>query len=248
MTKSRNNRNRSGSVNNRVVSIPFREYALRISQTTSGIGGLTTTGVGSASLTAASGFPIDPWYIGGRFLYISSVFLEYRIVSLRVRYIPSQTSSSGVEEIVTGGTTTPSYAVRGFAWQYFDDPALVLTTYTAILSSGGVSSNTTRPCSLGPFKGGGLARWRYTSTTISSPTTIDLRMAAPGQLRFAFFNASTTAAESFGDVEISFVAHFRGPVSYSPPIGRLLKSQSSPQLQVEVKKKEDPENDNGLLI
>jgi len=217
-----------------VVSFPYHEYPIRLTQTTSGTGGFTSTGAGSASFTAAQSFVIDPFNIGGRLNYIAGCFLEWRLRNLIIKYSPSGLSSSGVEEVVNGGTTTPSYAPRPFAIMLFDDPALVFSTYTAMLLSGGKSTNTTRSLTLGPYSSGGLSKWRFTSTVAANagpPSSIDYRLAAPAKLMMAYFNASSTSAESFGDFIFSGVAEFRSPCSVSLPIGSFLGSLGVVPLQ-----------------
>jgi hypothetical protein len=215
---------------------------MRLTQTTSGKGGFTSTGAGSASFTASQVFVIDPFNMGGRLGSLSNCFLEYRIVKLLVQYNAAGLSLSGVEEIVTGGSTTPSYAARPFSICMLEDPALVFTTYTAMLLSGGRACNTSRPFSLGPFKGGGLSKWRFTSTVAAAagpPTGIDYRLAAPAQLRMAYFNDSSTAVESFGDFIFTGIVQFRGPCSISAPIG--IQITPSQCLQSTEEKKEEEE-------
>jgi len=218
----------------RIVRVPFYSPSFVIAQGTSGNGGFTTLASASSS-TLLNGFALDPFQIGGVPYRMASTFLQWRLKWVKLDYIP-QTTLSGVTNTIVGPTSAPTYANRNFAWALMGDPEALYTTYTSILvSNSGVASNTAKRSSLFA-KGGTLSSWRYTTTTTGpSPTSIDLRMVAPMTVRFAFVEASTTAAFTYGTVIISGLAEFRYEQDFTAPIGLSLSPPKSEE------KKEDDE-------
>jgi len=202
----------SSMLRTRITGVPFR-----ITQATSGTGGLTTA-ESNASLSASASTSLDPYLIGGRLNSLASQFEQYRIVRGRLIYVPDGTGT-GILEIVGGSTATPGYAARPFAIGIFKDPALSTLTYTNIIDGGGKWGNTSRgkTLTIGPSK------WLWTSTTTASPSTIDLRETAFGKLYFSFFNTSTTAVTSFGHLILQIDVEFKGVIFSAVPIGRTLK-------------------------
>lgn len=192
----------------RITGVPFR-----ITQTTSGTGGLTTA-ESSATLSAANSAPLDPFTIGGRLLALGSNFQQYRVVRGKLTFVPDGTST-GLIEIVSGPTAAPTYAARPFAIGIFKDPALSTLTYTNIIDGGGKWGSTSKgkQLTIGP------SPWLWTSTTTASPTSIDLRETAFGKLYFAYFNASTTASPSFGHLILQLDLEFKGVIFNAVPIG-----------------------------
>lgn len=141
-------------------------------------------------------------------------YLQYRVRRGTLRYVPDGTSS-GVGEIVVGGTTTPTYGDRSFAMGIFKDPALSTISYENIFACGGVVGNTSRGHSISLPS----SDWLWTSTTAASPTTIDLRMTAFGKLYFSYFTASTTATYSYGQLLLTIEFEVRGAVDNATPLG-----------------------------
>jgi hypothetical protein len=209
----------------RIVGVPFR-----VTQATSGTGGLTTV-ESQTSSSAASSVALDPFTIGGRLLLLGNNFQYYRVVRGRLTYVPDG-SSNGLPEIVSGATAAPTYAARPFAIGIFDDPALSTITYNSILDGGGRYGNTTKgkTMSIGP------SDWLWTSTTGASPTTIDLRMTSFGKLYFAFFNASTTATVSFGHLIIQLDVEFKGVIYNAAALGSAMAPPGISDTDPEEKK------------
>jgi len=211
-----------GNVSNRLfsqstVTVPFRGIPFVITQTTSGTGGISTENSGS-SLSSTSLVNIDPFNFGARCSLIADQFLEYRFKSVTFKYIPRYTAS-GVAPTPGGATSTPSYANRNFVWGFVEDPALAgALSYQIFMEYGGTPGNTTKKSSI-RLRGGTLSKWRFTSTTASSPTAIDLRMVAPAQMRFYFDDTSTTAAATYGYIVYDAVIEFRGAANNAAIIG-----------------------------
>jgi len=216
---SRKSKQKSGLLASAVTTFPFRGNPFRVTQTTSGTGGITSV-ESQASVSHVNSIALDPYTIGGRLNAMAALFTEYRFTRFKLTYVPDGTTSSGVLENVTGGTTSPTYAARSFAMGLATDPALSTLSFAQIIEMGGKPTNTTRGLSFN-IKGGVLNTWRYTSTTLpySSTTTIDLRLVAPLKLYFAYFNSSTTAGASFGEILIDATVQFRGAVGIAQPIG-----------------------------
>lgn len=212
----------------RQFTFSCREVPLRVSQASSGTGGLTSV-TSNGSYSAANSVNIDPYNVGGRMAEVSAVFTKYRIKRLRIRYLPD-TTMSGVTDLVAGPSGSPNYVSRTFAWGFNRDPALSTLNYTQLIQMGGSVGNTAKPQTL-TFVNNDPA-WFFTSTTASSPTTIDLRLVAPLQLRFAYFNTSTTATASYGHLVFDMVVQFQGPIANSGPLGFT-------SLQSTVESKED---------
>jgi len=211
-----------GNMTNRLLSaaistIPFRGIPFVITQGTTGNGGITNENSGS-SLTNANIVNIDPFNFGSRMSLVADQFLQYRFKSIKFTYNPRY-SSSGVAPNPAGATTTPSYGERSFVWGVVDDPALLGSlSFQVFLEYGGQLATTTRKNSM-TIRGGTLKQWRYTSTTTSSPTAIDLRMVAPMQLRFYFDDTSSTAAATYGYITYEAVVQFRGAANNASIIG-----------------------------
>ena len=211
-----------------------REVPLRITQATSGTGGLTTVTSGG-SYTNANLVPIDPFNIGGRFNSVASNFTKYQLLSVIATYIPDSTQS-GVTDLVAGPSTTPTYVSRSFAWGFNRDPALSTLSYTQLIEMGGQYGNTSRPQKL-RFSNNRDPYWYFVSTTAASPTTIDLRMAAPLQLRFAYSGTSTTAIGSYGHVVMDFVIKFQGSIAPNGSLGLTMPSLQNSDESKEEKPK-----------
>jgi hypothetical protein len=196
--------------------VPVRLWPFAVASTTSGNAGFVT-----ANSTNISNFVntinLDPFTLSGRLELFAALFLEYRFKFLKVRYIPSGESDSGVVENDGAATTTPGYNSRAFCWGFVQDPAISTSGYGALVEFGGTINNVSRKSSL-ILRGGNINRWRYVSTTTSSPSTIDLRMVAPVQLRWYFKNNSTAAA-TYGDIIVDCVVQFRSPSTNATPIG-----------------------------
>jgi len=218
-------RRRPNNLQSQIVRSSFQDASFFLQQVSSGTGTLTTLNSG-ASLTAVSQVNLDPFNIGGRFNVFASQFTKYRIRRMVVRYVPSLTTSSGVEETVTGGSSAPVYGSRGFCWTLALDPFLSLPTSGAILEYGGRACNTARFSSLAVTIRD--PTWYYTSTTSASPTSIDLRMSCPLQLISRFVSTSTTSTMTFGHVILNFIAEFQGPIATQTTIGlQVLPEQRS---------------------
>lgn len=203
------------------VTVPFR-----CTQTSSGTGGITTV-ESSSSLTAANSTSLDPYTIGGRVLQFTNQFLQYRVVGGSLTYVPD-VGAMGISDVVTGGTTTPTYTHRSFAMAIFKDPALSTISYENLLAAGGSYGATERShsCRLP------VSPWLWTSTTASSPTTIDLRMTAFGKFYFSFFNTSTTATASYGHFVLRMHFICRGAVDNAGALGKTISSTSSPSTPI----------------
>lgn len=216
--KSKRSNGRVGansSLQSLTSTFPFREVPFRITQASSGTGGLTSVTSGGSS-SAANSVPIDPYQVGGRMGAVAQLYTLYRVRYLRITYVPDATAS-GVTESVSGATTTPSYVSRAFAWGINRDPALSTLSYSQLIQMGGSFGNTTRLQTLTFVNR--APQWYFTSTTASSPSTIDLRMTAPLQLRFAYFNTSTTAAASYGHLIFNIICQFKGILPESAALG-----------------------------
>lgn len=210
----------SGQAN--VAFIRTRAIPFRVTQASSGTGGITTVDSG-ASVTAANSVTLDPFTMGGRFAAFATQFQEYRIARGVLTYIPD-TSSNGLVDIVAGATTTPSYENRTFSIGLFRDVALGTITYSAILEAGGALGSTSRQKRIRVTP----TKWLWTSTTSASPTTIDLRMVAFGRIYFSFFNPSTTATASYGHIMFDLFVEFRGAIQSAAPVGIPNSSTSPP--------------------
>jgi len=216
----------------KVVGFTTREIPFRITQATSGTGGITSV-TSSTSSSNVNSVAIDPYTIGGRTLVIAQLYTKYRIRRVVIRYIPD-TSFSGVVESISGPTTTPSYGSRVFAWGINRDPALSTLSYSQLVQMGGAVGNTNRSSRLVFINNDNS--WFFTSTTAASPTTIDLRMVAPLQLRFAYGTASTTAIGSYGQLVFDIDIQCSGDIPPSAPLGLSL---SPPELVRESKDTEE---------
>jgi hypothetical protein len=214
----------------RITGVPFR-----ITQTTSGTGGITTV-ESSSSLSSAASIALDPYTIGGRFQLLANNFLQYRLVRGRITYVPDCTST-GLIETVSGFSTTPSYAARPFAIGVFKDSALSTINYNSILDAGGKWGST----AVGKVLTLPRSDWLWTSTTTASPTTIDLRTVAFGKLYFAYFNASTTATASFGHLIIQLDVEYKGVVNNAPVLGAALSPPDTYESKESVEAKPDDE-------
>jgi len=226
----------------KIVTFTTREIPFRITQATSGTGGITSV-TSSTSSSNVNSVAIDPFSIGGRTLTIAQLFTKYRFRKVTMRYIPD-TSYSGVVESISGPTTTPSYGSRVFAWGVNRDPALSTLSYSQLVQMGGVVGNTNRSSRLVFINND--SSWFFTSTTAASPTTIDLRMAAPLQLRFAYGTASTTAIGSYGQLVFDIEFQVQGDIPPSAPLGLAL---SAPTTESETERKEkEPEEKQGSAL
>lgn len=201
----------------RVTTTLFQTPSFLVEQAASGNGGFTSS-ASAASITAANGFPLDPFNVGGHLYHMASLFSEWRLRWVRIDYIPYSTPS-GVMSTVSGTTSSPSYGSRNFAMGIMDDPDFTPVTYNGIVISGkSVESNTAQRVSLS-HSSGALRTWRFTSTTGSSPTTIDLRMTAPADVRFAYQQTSTTNVVTYGNIIVTGLVDFRGVIDNFAPVG-----------------------------
>jgi hypothetical protein len=209
----------------RVINFSSRELPFRITQATTGTGGLTSVSSQTSSTAATSVF-LDPYSIGGRLFTAAGLYSKYRFRRVVIRYVPD-TTFSGVQESVAGATTTPSYGDRVFAWGFNRDPAYSTLSYSQLVQMGGRIGNTSRSSTLSFVNKD--PQWYFTSATAGSPSTIDLRLTAPLQLRFAYFNTSTTAAASYGhlvfDIDVQFMGD--GPIAVPLSLGSALAAQVS---------------------
>lgn len=213
-----------------VVRERFRCVPFFVAQSSSGTGGLNSlNAIGTFSF--ASEAQLDPFAIGGRFGTVAGIWLKYRIRRMRITYEPSFETASGVGEIVSGGTSTPTYVSRAFCLGVNEDPAMVIPNSSYIVEMGGIVCNTSRRAVLDVvFRD---PRWYYCSTTLSTPTNLDLRTSSPGELMFRWVSTSTTASYTYGHLVFDFDAEFTGPLPASPPIGLLLEQKSDEPTDVE---------------
>jgi len=164
---------------------------------------------------------------------------------MTIRYVPSFTTSSGLEEVVSGSTTAPTYGARAFCWAIACDPNITLPTTGAMLEYGGRAGNTSRSSSLRVVVRD--PRWMYTSTTTASPTNIDMRFAAPLELFFRWVSTSTTNTQNYGHLILNFTAEFMGPIATQTTIGvagdgleTKENSTSTEEDEVEIKSEDSP--------
>jgi hypothetical protein len=164
---------------------------------------------------------LDPYIIGGRFAIFAAQYQQYRIKSGFVKYRPD-CSPNGLVDMAGGpSSATVTYENRAFALGIFKDPALSSITYENILQTGGFYGSTTKGFTLRVPSSG----WLWTSTTASSPTTIDLRMTSFGKMFFAYFIASTTATASYGHLEFSLVIEFKGTIDNAALLGKVISRE-----------------------
>lgn len=234
-SRGKNNRNniQSSIQAGRVTTVPFAVDSFTLDQASSGNGGFTSQ-ASAASLTAANGFNLDPYNLGGLPYRMGTNFIQYRLKWVKIGYKPYM-SASGVVNTVSGATSTPSYGVRNFALGFSADPFIVLASYGSIIIGGGIEGNTSRPCQIS-MRGGTLNTWRYTSTTTASPSNIDLRMVAPVRVNVAFSNTSTTATLTYGGFLITGVMELRYPLDNAVPVGLSASIENTPLLSVEEQK------------
>ena len=243
-SRGKNNRNNNASNNiqsGAVTSCPFVVDSFLVDQATSGNGGFTSQ-ASAASKSSANNFFVDPYNLGGMPYHIASLFMQYRFLWVKIDYIPYSTAS-GVLTTTSGQTSAPVYGSRNFAWGFQADPYAISSTYTSIVIGGGQESNTSRRSSI-IMRGGTLSAWRYTTTTAASPTYIDLRMVAPAVVNFAYQQASTTLATTYGNIKISGVMQVRYQIDNAAPIGLSLQSTENirPQSADEQKSNKKPDN------
>jgi hypothetical protein len=197
-----------------VTRFAFRGAPFYVTSAASGAGGLSTQN-SLSSTTSVSRVSMDPFQFGGRFAQAAALFLEYRIMGLRFRYRPL-TTVDGMLSTTGGSTASPNYAFRSFSWGVLDDPQLNPASYSGSLEVGGKVAQTSNP-SVIKVAGGSLSRWRFTSTTTSTPSTIDLRMVSPIQL-FFYFQDSSAGIQTYGDIIYEAIVEFRG-ICNANPIG-----------------------------
>jgi hypothetical protein len=201
----------------------FRQVAFNVTQATSGVG-LLTGHVWQSGLTAATNVIFDPFEASGRFYIMGSNWSQWRLKRASARYVPI-VSGSGVVGTPAGGTTTPTYAVREFAFGFTGDPGYGPNNYDSILSIGGRTCSTSRGFTYNLSQAS--RKWLYT-TAVASPDADELRITACGQFCASFFDTSTTAAATYGVIILDYTVQFRNPVNNSVPVGRpLLVSHES---------------------
>jgi hypothetical protein len=174
-----------------------------VAQGTSGTGCLTTD-LSGVSMTTGITIYCDPKSMGGRFSNIAAYFQQYRVVNAQFQFLPFN-SITGQQEIVSGPTSTPSYAMRDVAWWFSKDPGLQMTSYAQIMDSGGKYFKTNGSSVLRIPN----SRWLYTGASAASPTIIDQRDSSFGILNAAFRSASTSATSTYGEIRFSGTILFR---------------------------------------
>jgi hypothetical protein len=127
-----------------------------------------------------------------------------------IQYISDETSS-GVVDQPAGPGTTPSYGNRAFALGWIRDVAVLPSSADYIVEFGGRDCNTSRNMSIVVPPSG----WLWCSSSGSSPSVIDQRMCAHGMLVGRFRTTSTTAAATYGRIDISYDLSFRYPMDQS---------------------------------
>jgi len=207
---------------NNITSVNFRTPSFYLDQASSGTGGFTSAG-SPTSITAQNGIIIDPFQIGGQIYRFAALFLKYRLRRLRVRYIPFS-AVSGVQSIVAGSTTAPSYASRPFSLGFIYDPGFGASNYLGLVISGGQECQTSKSTFI-DMSGPNLGKWRYTSNTTG--TAIDYRQMAASELKVYFADTSTTTTQRFGVFFFEGSADFQYQTDYSVPIGATLSIKST---------------------
>jgi hypothetical protein len=153
--------------------------------------------------------------MGGRFQNLAQYFQQYRIrKGAYFEYIPYNALNTQ-QEVVSGPTSTPSYAMRNMVWLFVDDPSLSLANFTTLVDSGGIEFNTNERKRLSIP----ASAWKWVSTTSASPTSIDLRMCTFGALLARFRQTSTTAASTYGEINFVGVVEWRYPITPTGTIG-----------------------------
>jgi len=220
----RNRRGKGGGRSTNATQLGKATFIIRgtpfsISQTSSGNGALGSNGAETnISATGTQAYYLDPYSFGGRFYQLASGWDEYKIHWISFRYAPYD-SGSGVVSIPAGSaTTSPGYANRPFAIAYNPDPAYVLGNYAAFLSAGGWAANTSRGFSL-RIKPQPISPWLMTTTTVSSPSVIDLRMSAFGNLNARFADTSSTNGFTYGILVSTLKVSFRSAEAFSNSVG-----------------------------
>ncbi len=200
-----------------IIGIPFL-----IQQTTSG-NGVFSSYETPLSLTANSSVVLDPFNLGGRLATVAELYNEYNVLGGYAEFMPHGSTSGVVGSGVATGTTTPTYAPRSFALGINADPAFTSTTFIGVLQAGGKDCNTTRRARI-PFPAACCNKWRWVTTTASSPGSIDYRMTAFGVIMGRFFDNSTTTTLTYGSIVLRMRVAFRGPAQIAAQIGRELSA------------------------
>lgn len=190
--------------------VTARQPSFKVQQGTSGVGAITSNLTG-ASLTNASNIRLSPFAIGSRFGLFANLYAQWRVRRMVVQYIPDETASGVLDQPQGAITASVSYGNRAFAMGWNKDPSITLATADNVVEAGGQDCNTTRGKTLVlPASG-----WLWTSSTSASPSAIDERVSAHGQLSIIFRQTSTTTATTYGRVDISAEVEFRYPENAS---------------------------------
>jgi len=213
MPKRGKKKGKSSNFMTGVVSIPIRGTPFRFEQTSSGTGCIQTA-ESNVSLAYATTVELDPFAIGGRLNALASIYAQYRIKSGTLTYSPLSSYSGIISN--AAGPVAGSYAERGLAWCIVSDPAIVITNYSQVGEVGKFFRTSQRASLKVPRSG-----WLFTSTTLisGSTTAIDRRLACFGRLSAVFREASTTATQAYGDIQMALVVEFRYPLPIAVTIG-----------------------------
>jgi len=193
-----------------------------VGQATSGTGCLYNSD-SKSSLTAAGRVVLDPWSLGGRFFYCSSLFTQYKVNRCKFTYVP-YSGQNGLLNTPTGSGSTS--AVRTFALGAYPDPAAAFSTFNDDVADGAVVMNTTRRGVL-DVGARSITRWLFTSASAASPSGIDERLCSFATLSAHFPDTSTTAAVQYGVILLDIDVSFRGMIASDPPIGLSLPGPST---------------------
>ncbi len=211
-------RNRDGSWESTSSTFRMRGSGIpwNIQQTTSGTGGFSANeSKGSAS--ASNQVVLDPFQIGGRLYQFASLFDQYRLNSVRIRYEPF-IGPTGSIQTPTGAQNSGGLFERCCTMSYFADPNSAPSDFKGDIGAGGVMFRTCERKTLVEKSLQG-SPWLYTSTTGSSPTAIDLRQSSFGALSFHYSDTSSTNSVTYGCIVVHWDVTFRSPLPYSNPLG-----------------------------
>lgn len=194
-----------------ICRVTGRTDAYKMSQTTSGLGCITTN-LTSVSVTAGLNILLTPYSIGSRLALLAAEFAQWRVRRFTIRY-KSDTTASGVVNSVSGPTTTPSYGSRPFVMCWGKDSDILPSTHATMVEMGGVQTNTSRNTTL--RLPGSAWLWTSTVSAYSTGNPIDNRTVSHGTFNAAFVDASTTAAATYGRFEFTYDVLFRFPQNSS---------------------------------
>jgi hypothetical protein len=161
---------------------------------------------------------LDPFAVGGRFLQIAELYMQYRIHSCVARFRPL-ISTSGVSESTGAATSTPTYAEREFVMGFTKDPIFIPVSYDNAVEMGGQRGRTSNSVSCRY----GSSRWLWCELP-GGPTFADYRQCMFGTLFAYYANASTATTPTYGEITLDICASFRWPrdntISHLAPVFR----------------------------